>query len=905
MKLIILTSLFILFTIGLFTVPQVYATLLIEGDNGGGNSRVEGFTGCTDYGTWNESTKTCTLTKDIDDFVVISGNEDYLNGMTLDGNGHKIMIPPDKCFVSPGGSRVFSYGTLLAVSANDVIIKNLELVGQEVKCQFEGRGGIFNAISGSQYGMFYVDNVKISGLLRAGINMNNGVVENSVIQDVTGVGVSVGLGTIKNNEIFNIKSSELVREIDTLRIIENRGIGIKVTGGSNLGVNIFGNNIHHNDIGVVLSDYYTKRQIVFSNNMVYDNAVGIISEGTHYQNSFINNEIDLGKFDTGMGGGRNGIGIWHDNDKSGNYWDSYDSPEEGCIDETYDNICDEPYSEINDQKPWNIQNIWRTSIETDGNITKEATSEKTNVSYTVNASNSGQSISVNCSPNSGSGFPIGETKVICETNNHRQTSFLVTIEDTIPPSITVPSNIEVDAIDAHGAPVDYNDVVVSDKVHVSESSCTMYSGNLFPIGDNIVECTATDTSGNISVESFTISVVSDVPPPVIDIPKDIVLQANSQKGAYVTFPTITATDPLGILEQPTCIPKSNSFFTVGTTIVECKAKNMQEYVGTQTFSVTVEPPHSFTRELLPSREYIGTEWKFPTNKQVYNELNDRGSIPENYSGFAEFTWYGYMKGGGYDSNFLDLYIYRFDAKNNADVFYSDHVNYWYDRGGYSEWKPSWNSVSADECYGRATSGMYTDKISLYCIKDNIVTFVTTTGYEYVMKDELSNFADGVFDNMSKVNISPSKTESNPMCGEGTVFENGQCVIENNEEGGGCLIATATYGSELAPQVQQLRELRDNQLLNTESGTAFMGIFNDIYYSFSPIIADYERENPYFKEAVKLAITPMISTLSLMENAESESEVLGIGISVIVLNLGMYLGIPAIVVIGIRKRLTLC
>ena len=84
----------------------------------------------------------------------------------------------------------------------------------------------------------------------------------------------------------------------------------------------------------------------------------------------------------------------------------------------------------------------------------------------------------------------------------------------------------------------------------------------------------------------------------------------------------------------------------------------------------------------------------------------------------------------------------------------------------------------------------------------------------------------------------------------------------------------------------------------------MGTFNDIYYTFSPTIADMERENPYFKEAVKLAITPMISTLSLMENAETESEVLSIGLSVIALNLGMYLGVPAIVIIGIRKRLAL-
>jgi hypothetical protein len=126
-------------------------------------------------------------------------------------------------------------------------------------------------------------------------------------------------------------------------------------------------------------------------------------------------------------------------------------------------------------------------------------------------------------------------------------------------------------------------------------------------------------------------------------------------------------------------------------------------------------------------------------------------------------------------------------------------------------------------------------------------------------------------------------------------------IENSSSGGGCLIATATYGSEMSHEVQQLRELRDNQLLNTESGKQFMGMFNDIYYTFSPTIADMEREHPMFKEIVKIAITPMISSLSLMENADSESEVLGLGISVIMLNIGMYLGVPAVVIVGIRKK----
>jgi hypothetical protein len=125
--------------------------------------------------------------------------------------------------------------------------------------------------------------------------------------------------------------------------------------------------------------------------------------------------------------------------------------------------------------------------------------------------------------------------------------------------------------------------------------------------------------------------------------------------------------------------------------------------------------------------------------------------------------------------------------------------------------------------------------------------------------------------------------------------------ESSEEGGGCLIATAAYGSELSPQVQLLREIRDNQLMNTESGSAFMGAFNNVYYSFSPTIADMERESPIFKEIVKVGLTPMLSSLAIMENADSESEVLGLGLSVIALNLGMYIAAPAMMFYGISKK----
>ncbi len=127
---------------------------------------------------------------------------------------------------------------------------------------------------------------------------------------------------------------------------------------------------------------------------------------------------------------------------------------------------------------------------------------------------------------------------------------------------------------------------------------------------------------------------------------------------------------------------------------------------------------------------------------------------------------------------------------------------------------------------------------------------------------------------------------------------------NGPTGGGCLIATATYGSELSPQVQQLRELRDNYLLKTESGSNFMMEFNKLYYSFSPTIADLERESSIFKEVVKLTITPMILSLSILNyiDMDSEAEVLGYGISLILLNVGMYIVAPiGIGLVFIRKR----
>jgi hypothetical protein len=125
----------------------------------------------------------------------------------------------------------------------------------------------------------------------------------------------------------------------------------------------------------------------------------------------------------------------------------------------------------------------------------------------------------------------------------------------------------------------------------------------------------------------------------------------------------------------------------------------------------------------------------------------------------------------------------------------------------------------------------------------------------------------------------------------------------SSKGGGCLIATAAFGSELAPQVQMLREIRDNQLLKTQSGTGFMTGFNQFYYSFSPTVADWERANPVFKEMVKGTITPLITSLAILQYVpiNSEATALFYGIGIILLNIGMYFVAPAVVVFKIKNH----
>lgn len=113
---------------------------------------------------------------------------------------------------------------------------------------------------------------------------------------------------------------------------------------------------------------------------------------------------------------------------------------------------------------------------------------------------------------------------------------------------------------------------------------------------------------------------------------------------------------------------------------------------------------------------------------------------------------------------------------------------------------------------------------------------------------------------------------------------------SQEPGGGCLVATAAYGSELAPQVQVLREVRDGVLMQTEAGTALVHAFNAAYYAVSPGIADAQRQNPALNQAARVALAPALWSASYLG---LDADTAGYGLAAAMLATGAWVLVPRV------------
>lgn len=240
-----------------------------------------------------------------------------------------------------------------------------------------------------------------------------------------------------------------------------------------------------------------------------------------------------------------------------------------------------------------VQDTTSAVLEGPGNVVAEATEPSgAVVVYEVTATDAvDPSPDVECSPRSGSTFPLGPTLVTCsatDQSGNRATplSLTVTVRDTTRPALTDPGHRMVEATGAAGAAVIYP-VTATDAVDPAPVvTCSHPSGSTFPLGDTSVTCAARDFSGNEAAWTRTIT-VRDTTRPTLSLPGDLVGKATGPAGVVVTFEA-TAQDLVDPDPAVICQPASGSTFSVGATTITCTSTDDAGNAATGTFRVTIE-----------------------------------------------------------------------------------------------------------------------------------------------------------------------------------------------------------------------------------------------------------------------------------------------------------------------------
>ena len=168
-----------------------------------------------------------------------------------------------------------------------------------------------------------------------------------------------------------------------------------------------------------------------------------------------------------------------------------------------------------------------------------------------------------------------------------------------------------------------------------------------------------------------------------------------------------------------------------------------------------------------------------------------------------------------------------------------------------------------------------------------VTITSTGGFNSAVSLAVSGLPSGVTATFNPTSATPSAggsatstlmisanatapvgTHSFAVTGTSGTISHQVSITLEIAKGAQCIIATATYGSELSPEVQFLRGFRDGTVMSTFAGREFMKAFNAWYYSFSPYIADSLSRQPLLKEAMKILLYPLISILKFAARSDS-------------------------------------
>ena len=236
-------------------------------------------------------------------------------------------------------------------------------------------------------------------------------------------------------------------------------------------------------------------------------------------------------------------------------------------------------------------------------ITVEATSNAGEpVSFSVQAQDAAEDELpyelLSCEPPSGSLFQLAAapvrsnaTTVICAASdvagNTATADFDVIVQDTLPPTITVPGAFALEATSPDGAIADFAATTQDAVDGAGDADCVPASGSTFAMGTTLVTCNATDARTNAAAPEHFNLTVHDTTEPTLTVPDDIILEATSPAGAVATF-ALSASDIADPSVPVVCSANSGDTFPLGSTTVNCTATDDSTNQASASFTILVQ-----------------------------------------------------------------------------------------------------------------------------------------------------------------------------------------------------------------------------------------------------------------------------------------------------------------------------
>ena len=182
-------------------------------------------------------------------------------------------------------------------------------------------------------------------------------------------------------------------------------------------------------------------------------------------------------------------------------------------------------------------------------------------------------------------FAFGSTTitwtVIDTSGNISQATQVVTIIDTTPPEIFIPSDIVAEATGLSSTMIDLGEATGHDLMGIA--SITEHPPHFFVLGETTIEWTVTDTSGNTASAIQTVTIV-DTTAPSITAPSSITMEATSTDSNIVALGNPVSTD---LVDIPSISNNAPDWFPLGETTITLPAVDVSGNLASATQTVTI------------------------------------------------------------------------------------------------------------------------------------------------------------------------------------------------------------------------------------------------------------------------------------------------------------------------------